>query len=81
MQTHENRRKWTCVQAYNFEMDFMKQTCDALREQGHRVGDSYHSGQQLLIVVDDVAMSFADATAVARRRVTVAEIAAARSVR
>ena len=59
--------------------DLMQDVWDKLRKNGHVLGDSYiqENGGQL-IVVDGVAMSFREATAVAEERITVAEVARAR---
>jgi hypothetical protein len=63
-------------------MDEMKPTFDALRAAGHVIGDVYQQdGRGLMVVIDNVAIDFPAARAVARGWVTVAEIAAGRSRR
>ena len=61
-------------------MDLNQNVWDDLRANGHIVGDPYiHEDGGLFIVVDGVAMTVMDATAVAQKRATVAQIAHARN--
>jgi hypothetical protein len=66
-------------------MDTMKPTFDSLRTKGYDVGDVYvqagvgPAGGQMRIVINGVAMPFADARALDRGIVTLDEIAKHRS--
>ena len=61
-------------------MDLNQDVWKGLRANGHSIGIPYvQDGAGLFVLVDGIAMSIAEAKAVAQKRATVAEIADARN--
>jgi len=66
-------------------MDFNQRTWDSLRAKGYDIGDFYvqagvgPAGGRMYVVVNGVAMSFADARSLAKGIVTLGDIAKKRT--